>query len=169
VDDADSPLERSPESLRHYVRGPTSTLNQQMTYRSLLTQNPYRPATEPITVFKTLPGNRLYTDGIYSYTYDYEGNCTAKFLSGDHSGVLSGNSYDITTYEWDHRNRLIRVAKFTSPDKLPNLVIGIPTITKTVGSPAAWQTTPPPPSNPAPSFTTAIKSFFTSPIRKALN
>jgi RHS repeat-associated protein len=44
--------------------------------------------------------NRMSTDGIYNYTYDSEGNrATRTRISDDY----------VTTYEWDHRNRLVSV------------------------------------------------------------
>ena len=47
--------------------------------------------------------NRLTFDGTYTYEYDGEGNRTRRY---DDSGA---NPADITEYEWDHRNRLVKV------------------------------------------------------------
>jgi RHS repeat-associated protein len=44
--------------------------------------------------------NQLLADGTHTYTYDNEGNMATRTHTG--TGV-------VTTYEWDHRNRLVRV------------------------------------------------------------
>jgi RHS repeat-associated protein len=54
------------------------------------------------------PGNRLTTDGVYSYGYDAEGNLTTKTLLSD--------STKVTTYTWDYRNRLTEVQTPTAQD-----------------------------------------------------
>ncbi|MGO8689681.1 MAG: RHS repeat-associated core domain-containing protein [Thermoguttaceae bacterium] len=57
------------------------------------------------------PGNRLLYDGTYYYSYDADGNRTAKFknsTSGD--GQLDSTASDITTYTWDNRDRLTSVS-----------------------------------------------------------
>ena len=51
----------------------------------------------------TADGNRLVSDGTYRYEYDNEGNTV---LRED----LSTN--DRRTFEWDHRNRLIRITDY---------------------------------------------------------
>src|SRR5262249_39657676 len=52
-----------------------------------------------MTGYTTGTGNRLTSDGTYSYTYDNEGNTLTKSASG------SGE----TDYTWDYRNRLTDV------------------------------------------------------------
>ncbi|MEN6407240.1 MAG: RHS repeat-associated core domain-containing protein [Thermoguttaceae bacterium] len=64
------------------------------------------------TGYTTGVGNRLMSDGTYNYTYDGEGNRTARFVSVD--GTLNAGDTDITTYEWDYRNRLTKVSHFTT-------------------------------------------------------
>ena len=49
--------------------------------------------------------NRLLSDGTYNYTYDNEGNRTAR------ENISSGAR---TEYEWDHRNRLTKVTEKNS-------------------------------------------------------
>jgi len=49
--------------------------------------------------FQTGKNNQLLSDGIYDYEYDAEGNRTAK----------KSKSGEVTQYEWDHRNRLVKV------------------------------------------------------------
>lgn len=44
--------------------------------------------------------NQLTTDGEFTYTYDAEGNLLTK------TEIASG---EVTTYQWDHRNRLVSV------------------------------------------------------------
>ena len=50
--------------------------------------------------------NRLTADGTYAYTYDHNGNRTARFVDTDSSGTLNSGDTSITEYTWDHRNRL---------------------------------------------------------------
>ena len=58
--------------------------------------------------YTTGDNNRLTSDGTFTYTYDAEGNRTARFVDeGD--GVLGAGDTNITEYEWDHRNRLTTV------------------------------------------------------------
>ncbi len=47
-----------------------------------------------------------------SYTYDDNGNRTAKFVDTD--GVLDAGDTDITTYTWDYRNRLTGVVQMAT-------------------------------------------------------
>ena len=49
--------------------------------------------------FETGKNNQLLSDGVFSYEYDAEGNRTAK----------KSKSGEVTQYEWDHRNRLVKV------------------------------------------------------------
>ncbi len=51
--------------------------------------------------------NRLSSDGTYTYAYDDEGNMTRR------TEIATGQ---YRTFDWDHRNRLIRVTDFTSGD-----------------------------------------------------
>jgi len=45
--------------------------------------------------------NRMESDGTYNYQYDDEGNRTRR------TEIATG---EVTEYEWDHRNRLVRIA-----------------------------------------------------------
>ncbi len=56
--------------------------------------------------------NRMTSDGTYRYLYDAEGNRTARFLDADQSGTITAGDTDITTYQWDHRNRLSAVRRY---------------------------------------------------------
>lgn len=53
--------------------------------------------------------NHLLFDGIYHYSYDFEGNRTAKYIDVNHNGELDAGDNDITEYTWDFRNRLTKV------------------------------------------------------------
>ena len=55
--------------------------------------------------------NRMDSDGTYTYAYDDEGNRTQRFIwADDGDGVIeAGEKSSITTYDWDHRNRLTEV------------------------------------------------------------
>ena len=55
--------------------------------------------------YVTGPNNRILSDGEFDYTYDNEGNVVTK------TEIATG---DVTTYEYDHRNRLVRVETRTS-------------------------------------------------------
>jgi RHS repeat-associated protein len=46
--------------------------------------------------------NRLASDGVYTYSYDDEGNLTLREAIADNSS---------TTYEWDNRNRLVAMSE----------------------------------------------------------
>jgi hypothetical protein len=59
--------------------------------------------------YTTVENNQLTSDGTYNYTYDEEGNRTARFVDEDSSGTLNTGDTDITEYEWDHRNRLAKI------------------------------------------------------------
>ncbi len=58
----------------------------------------------------TAAGNRLVSDGGYRFSFDAEGNRTAKFVDQDANGVLSAGDTDVTVYGWDQRNRLVAVS-----------------------------------------------------------
>ena len=53
-------------------------------------------------------GNELTFDGTYTYTYDADGNCTAKFIDVHGTGVLAAGDTDVTLYSWDYANRLVQ-------------------------------------------------------------
>ena len=58
------------------------------------------------------PNNQLLSDGTHWYEYDAEGNRTLRYLWTDTDAdgqVDPGEGSEITEYEWDHRNRLVRV------------------------------------------------------------
>lgn len=55
--------------------------------------------------YETGPANRLIADGSYTYEYDTEGNMIKRT-------EIATNDY--REFEWDHRNRLIRVTDFAS-------------------------------------------------------
>ncbi len=58
--------------------------------------------------------NQLTSDGVYTYQYDAEGNRTLRYVDTDESGTLNAGDTDITTYDWDHRNRLTGVTHYAS-------------------------------------------------------
>lgn len=55
--------------------------------------------------YVTGPANRLMSDGTYNYQYDDEGNMALR------TEIVTG---DYREFDWDHRNRLIRVTDFSS-------------------------------------------------------
>ena len=62
----------------------------------------------------TGPNNQLLSDGTFWYSYDPEGNRTARFVWTDtdaDSVIDDGERSQITEYSWDNRNRLTRVAE----------------------------------------------------------
>ena len=59
-------------------------------------------------------GTQLLSDGTFWYDYDPEGNRTLRYVwtDADSDGeVDEGERSQITEYEWDHRNRLVRVTE----------------------------------------------------------
>jgi RHS repeat-associated protein len=62
--------------------------------------------------YVTGPNNQLLFDGTYWYAYDAEGNRTARFIDTNGNGVLDAGDAAVTTYSWDHRNRLTRVTDY---------------------------------------------------------
>ncbi len=59
--------------------------------------------------------NRQATDSSgYTYLYDAEGNCTAKFIDANSDGVIDAGDSDITTYQWDYRDRLTESDHFAT-------------------------------------------------------
>jgi RHS repeat-associated protein len=57
--------------------------------------------------------NRLLSDGTYTYTYNADGNCTAKFIDANHDGILDAGDTDITQYKWDARDRMTEVRQYS--------------------------------------------------------
>ena len=58
--------------------------------------------------------NQLLSDGTFWYSYDAEGNRTARFIWTDtdaDSLIDDGERSQITEYSWDNRNRLTRVSE----------------------------------------------------------
>ena len=58
--------------------------------------------------------NRLLSDGTYRYSYDAEGNRTAKFIDEDDSHTLTTGDTEVTEYGWDNRNRLAKVTTYAT-------------------------------------------------------
>ena len=63
--------------------------------------------------YETGPNNQLLDDGTYTYEYDGEGNRTRRVKTSDDSS---------TEYEWDFRNRLIRVTDKDSEEDVTQVV-----------------------------------------------
>jgi RHS repeat-associated protein len=61
--------------------------------------------------YVTGPGNRLLSDGTFNYTYDAEGNMATK------TAIVGGN---VTTYTYDHRNRLTGIVEKSSGGVIVN-------------------------------------------------
>ena len=57
------------------------------------------------TGYVTGANNRLSSDGVYNYTYDAEGNHIQR------TAIATG---EVTSYEWDFRNRLTKVVTLDS-------------------------------------------------------
>jgi RHS repeat-associated protein len=74
-----------------------------------------RAEVNGMITYQTDPYNRLTFDGTYTYLYDEEGNQIARFVDNDESGSITTGDASITQYDWDHRNRLIRVTDKSSP------------------------------------------------------
>ncbi len=53
--------------------------------------------------------NEVLFDGTYTYTYDADGNETAKFIDVNHTGVLQAGDTDVTQYSWNADSRLVQV------------------------------------------------------------
>ena len=59
--------------------------------------------------------NQMLFDGTYSYQYDADGNCTAKYTSSNGwDPQIDSTATDITTYTWDNRNRLTAVTTYAN-------------------------------------------------------
>src|SRR5690606_18312548 len=65
------------------------------------------------TGYQTGANNRLLADGTYTYTYDDEGNRTRR---------THASTGEYVEYQWDHRNRLIRLEYRTSGGTLTKAV-----------------------------------------------
>ncbi len=61
------------------------------------------------STYTTGDNNQLLSDGTYRYQYDAEGNRTLRFIDANQNGQLDAGDTDITQYNWDHRNRLVKV------------------------------------------------------------
>ena len=66
--------------------------------------------------------NRITYDGIFTYTYDAEGNRSAKFQDVDGNETVSVGDTDITTYDWDIKNRLTAVTTLDASLNPTNIV-----------------------------------------------
>jgi len=65
------------------------------------------------TGYVTGPGNRLLSDGAFTYAYDAEGSMATK------TAIVGGN---VTTYTYDHRNRLTKIVEKSSGGVIINNV-----------------------------------------------
>ena len=65
-------------------------------------------SSAPVVIGK---GNEVLFDGTYTYTYDADGNCTARFIDANGTGVLQVGDTDVTQYTWDAGNRLVQVTQ----------------------------------------------------------
>ena len=63
-------------------------------------------SSAPVVIGK---GNEVLFDGTYTYMYDADGNCTAKFIDANGTGVLQAGDTDVTQYTWDAGGRLVQV------------------------------------------------------------
>jgi RHS repeat-associated protein len=84
--------------------------------RTTVTYSSLSPPASPLT-YITGPNNEILFDGTYRYTYDPEGNRTARFIwtDADADGqVDSGERSQITDYAWDNRNRLVSVTDYAT-------------------------------------------------------
>ena len=66
-------------------------------------------ATESVTVYETEANNRLTADASYDYAYDGEGNRVRRFERATAIEEI---------YEWDNRNRLVRVYTLNNSGEL---------------------------------------------------
>jgi RHS repeat-associated protein len=65
------------------------------------------------TAYRTGLGNRLTTDGVYTYVYDAEGNLTKR------TEIATGNTRE---FQWDHRNRLTMLSDKNASGVLQQVV-----------------------------------------------
>ncbi len=67
--------------------------------------------------------NEVLFDGTYTYTYDADGNETAKFIDVHDTGVLAAGDTGLTQYTWDAGNRLVRVTTSASYGGTPTQTV----------------------------------------------
>jgi RHS repeat-associated protein len=73
--------------------------------------------------YQTGPNNELLSDGTYTYSYDGEGNQTARWVNNNgvsESSPQSGDT-DVTIYTWDNRNRLTSMTQYANYDAYKGL------------------------------------------------
>ena len=68
---------------------------------------------------------RVMYDGKWWYTYDANGNRTARARNADHNGnvVNIDKSGEYWEYEWDYHNRLVKVQQYNAPDNAANVCV----------------------------------------------
>ena len=68
--------------------------------------------------YVTGPGNRLLSDGTFDYAYDNAGNMVRKteLVAGDPTG-------EVTTYDYDHRNRLTHVTTYSQAPEQGGVIL----------------------------------------------
>ena len=68
---------------------------------------------------------RVMSDGKWYYTYDDNGNRTAKGYkqNSDNDKVVIDETRENWKYTWDYHNRLIKVAQHNAPDNAQNVVV----------------------------------------------
>ncbi len=67
-------------------------------------------------------GNQVTYDGTYYYTFDAEGNRTAKYIN-THDSSLDSYATDITIYTYDNRDRMTGLKHYASYGDDPDLAI----------------------------------------------
>jgi len=80
-------------------------------------------ATANGATYTTGEYNRLESAGTYTYTYDAEGNLTARFVDVDTSGTLTSGDTSVTEFTWDHRNRLASVVERAEQGQADTLAV----------------------------------------------
>ena len=68
---------------------------------------------------------RVMYDGKWWYTYDANGNRTARARNAEHNGndVNIDKSDEYWEYEWDYHNRLVKVQQYNAPDNSSNVCV----------------------------------------------
>ena len=68
---------------------------------------------------------RVMSDGKWYYTYDDNGNRTAKGYkqNSDNDKVVIDETRENWKYTWDYHNRLVKVQQFNAPDNSQNVVV----------------------------------------------
>lgn len=68
---------------------------------------------------------RVMYDGKWWYTYDANGNRTARARNAEHNGnvVNIDKSGEYWEYEWDYHNRLVKVKQYNAPDNAANVCV----------------------------------------------